>query len=114
MRWFAPSDDFEIPTAETDLRIDGEYRFAMKSADGTLSVAAGTYREIHPPERLVFTWTWVEGGMDIGETLVTVEFRDRGDETEVSLTHELLPTEEARQAHAEGWNGCLGRLANIL
>jgi uncharacterized protein YndB with AHSA1/START domain len=52
--------------------------------------------------------------MDIGETLVTVEFRGEGDQTEISVTHALLPTEEARQAHADGWNGSLGRLDQVL
>ncbi|MFQ5912546.1 MAG: SRPBCC domain-containing protein [Nitrospinota bacterium] len=113
-KWFAPSDDFTIPAAEVDLRVGGKYRIAMKSPDGNMNVAVGTYKEVRPPEKLAFTWTWAEGGMDVGESLVTVEFRERGGETEVSLTHELLPTDEARQAHSEGWNGCLGRLETSL
>ena len=108
--WMAPGDDFTIPTAEVDLQIGGKYKIAMKSPDGNLNVVAGTYKEIRPPEKLVFTWTWIEGGMDVGETLVTVEFREQGEKTEVSVTHDLLPTDEARQAHSDGWNGCLGRL----
>lgn len=113
-KWFGPSDQFTVPTAEVDLRVGGKYRIAMRSPDGNLNVAAGVYREIRPPERLVFTWSWEEGGMDIGETLVTVEFRGAGQSTEVVLTHELLPTDEARKAHGEGWTGCLARLQKIL
>jgi uncharacterized protein YndB with AHSA1/START domain len=52
--------------------------------------------------------------MDVGETLVTVEFRDRGQSTEVILTHELFPNAEARDEHTKGWSGCLDRLLRAL
>jgi len=35
------------------------------------------YRVVEPPKRLVYTWRW-ENEPDAPETLVTVEFRDRG------------------------------------
>ena len=113
-QWFGPHEDFTIPTVEVDARVGGKYRFVLVSPEGNRNTAAGTYKEILPNEKLVFTWSWIEGGMDIGETLVTVEFRDKGNQTEVSLTHELLPTEESRQAHSEGWTGTLMRLDGFL
>jgi uncharacterized protein YndB with AHSA1/START domain len=113
-QWFGPHDDYKIPTVEVDVRVGGKYRFVLVSPDGNNNTVVGTYKEIQPNEKLVFTFTWEEGGMDIGETLVTVEFRDKGNQTEVSLTHELLPTEEARQAHSEGWTGTLTRLESFL
>ncbi|MDV2479289.1 MAG: SRPBCC domain-containing protein [bacterium] len=113
-RWFAPSDEFSTPIAEVDLRVGGAYRIGMKPPDQEdMFIVVGTYREVQPPERLVFTWSWEEG-MDVGETLVTVEFRDLGGSTEVVLTHELFPNEQARDKHNEGWSGCLERLEKIL
>lgn len=113
-RWFAPSDEFSTPIAEVDLRVGGAYRIGMKPPDQEdMFIVVGTYREVQPPERLVFTWSWEEG-MDVGETLVTVEFRDLGGSTEVVLTHELFPNEQARDKHNEGWSGCLKRLEKIL
>jgi uncharacterized protein YndB with AHSA1/START domain len=50
----------------------------------------------------------------MGETLVTVEFLERGRTTEVVLKHELFPADEARDLHAHGWNGSLDKLAKIL
>ena len=32
-RWFGPSDDFTIPTAEADVRVGGAYRIVMVSPD---------------------------------------------------------------------------------
>jgi uncharacterized protein YndB with AHSA1/START domain len=111
-KWCAPSEEFSIPTAEVDLRVGGKYRIAMKAPDGSLYVAVGTYREISPSHKLVFTWSWEDGRMP--ETLVTLEFHDRSGATELVLTHELFPGSEERNRHEQGWMGCLGRLAKLL
>lgn len=44
------------------------------------------------------------------ETQVTVEFRARGDGTDVALTHERFRDQADRVSHARGWWGCLNRL----
>jgi uncharacterized protein YndB with AHSA1/START domain len=75
---------------------------------------SGTYREVRAPERLVYTWRWERPEMDVGETLVTVEFHDLGGATEVIVTHELFPDEAARDRHQEGWSGCLARLGETV
>jgi uncharacterized protein YndB with AHSA1/START domain len=70
--------------------------------------------------KLVLNWNWerfdAEGKSGDGphETLVTVEFRDLGDSTEVVLTHELLPTRELREGVRRGWNGCFDALERLL
>lgn len=97
-----------------DLRVGGRFRLGMrKLPDGEIFYLAGTYREVRPPERLVYTWRW-ESEPELGETLVTVELRERGASTEVVLTHELFPSAEVRQQHERGWASCLDRLAKIL
>ena len=107
--WAAP-EGMVIPLAEVDLKVGGSYRIRMRSPEGTVHNAYGTYREITPPERVVYTWRWEEAEHDCGETLVTVEFKDLGNATEVVLLHELFPTEEARASHEQGWTSCLNRI----
>ncbi len=113
-QWWGPPG-YESPNAKVDLRAGGRYRLAMrKLPDGEVFYLSGTYREVQPPVRLVFTWAWESPEMDMGETLVTVEFLDRGEETEVVLTHELFPNAEICEQHNQGWNGCLDRLTQFL
>ena len=127
-KWWGP-EGFSTPSAQIDLRVGGKYRFAMKPPEGEIFYFYGIYREVRAPEKLVFTWNRegpvptapcgatnsTEGGaMDIGETLVTVEFRDFGGSTEVVLTHEFFPNEKERDGHNKGWSGSFDRLANIL
>ncbi len=112
-KWWGP-EGYSTPTAEVNLRVGGKYRLGMmKLPDGEIFCLSGTYREVRPPERLVYTWRW-EAQPDLGETLVTVEFREVDDSTEVVLTHAFFPTEKARDDHNKGWNGCLDRLAKVL
>ena len=112
-KWFGP-EGYSTPIAEVDLRAGGKYRLGMmKLPQGEVLYVVGTYREIRPPEKLVYTWSW-EAQPELGETLVTVEFRDLGRSTEVMLTHELFPNEKARQQHEKGWSSILDKLAQIL
>jgi uncharacterized protein YndB with AHSA1/START domain len=108
MRWFAPSDDFETPTVECDLRVGGRYRIVMKSPDGELHDVRGVYREIVPNERLVFSWAWQSEPDD--ESIVTITLRPDGAGTELTLQHDKLPSVTSRDKHQHGWIGCLDRL----
>lgn len=112
-KWFAPGDA-DVPFAELDLKVGGRYRIGIQDhTNNRLYIATGAYREIHPSEKLVFTWTW-EGEPAFGETLVTVEFHGQGTETEMILVHELFQTSKLRDDHKKGWSACLMKLAKAL
>ena len=108
-RWSAPEGS-EATHVETDPRVGGRYHIRMVNADGVAHNTTGLYQEVEFPRRLVYTWRWQEEEHDVGETRVTVEFRDRGGSTEVRLTHELFPNDDAKLAHEQGWSSCLNRL----
>ncbi len=114
-RWFAPDPEFVTKVPVFELRPGGKYRIEM-SKGGATHVVVGEYREIQPPEKLVYTWMWEVSEMAAGfeDTIVTLEFHARGQETELILIHERLPTAEEREKHEHGWNGCLAQLANYI
>lgn len=112
-QWFAPSADYTVVVPEFDFHVGGRYRVEMHHKAGNVHTVGGIYREIKPPEKIVFTWLW-QGAPSETESVVTVEFRDLGPSTEMTLTHEQLPSGEERDKHQQGWNGCLGQLANFL
>ena len=60
-RWWAAAATWETPLAEVDLREGGGYRLSMKTDEGDVHTVYGEYREIRPPERLSYTWSWEEG-----------------------------------------------------
>ena len=115
MRWFIEPDG-DMRVVEMDLRAGGRYRLEGRIGDKPWAVW-GTYREVTPPSKLVYTWSW-ENDPALGEPLasgsvVSVEFHERGAETEVVVTHEGFATERARTEHNAGWVGCLERLGGI-
>lgn len=113
-RWFHPVG-FTSPAAEADVRVGGTFRVGMKPPEGNAIYASGTYVEIEPPSRLAFTWQWEGTEYDqLGETLVTLDFHEVSDGTEIRLQHEQIPDEAARRQHAEGWNSCLESLTRWL
>ncbi|MEZ5065996.1 MAG: SRPBCC domain-containing protein [bacterium] len=112
-RWFGP-EGFDSSLAEVDLRVGGAFRFHLVGPDGAVHVAAGEYREIEPPKRLVFTWGW-ETGANPFESRVTIELTPAGKGgTEFVMTHDLFPDEATRNSHESGWNGSLDKLQKIL
>ena len=92
--------------ARVDLRVGGEYRWTIVPGHH----AAGTFQEIEPGKRIVFTWGW-ESATDLppGASTVTITLEPVDGGTSLRLVHEGL-TPEQSTAHAEGWNHFLGRL----
>jgi uncharacterized protein YndB with AHSA1/START domain len=111
MAWLAPKP-MTTPVARVDLREGGAYRVEMQASDGTRFVATGTYLEVIPGERLVFTWG--QEGPGRVETLVTIELHRRGDETELVLRHARFISSEQRDSHREGWGSALEKLAELV
>jgi uncharacterized protein YndB with AHSA1/START domain len=105
---------------ELDLRPGGRYRARIVAPEGHVYFVFGVYREVRPPQKLSFTWEWEklnaagEVFEKLADTLVTVEFLDRGGETEVVLTHTGLANTALRDRHQLGWNACFDTLASIL
>jgi len=113
-RWFSPDPDYKVKSS-VDLRVGGAYRIEMHKADGQVFGAFGVYRQIVPPERLVFTWNGINCGNTVVEdTLVTVEFFEADDKTQVTLTHQNFQTPESRERHEHGWKGCFDHLESVL
>lgn len=111
-QWWGPPG-VRCPVCEIDLREGGAYYLEMHSSESVHKLS-GVYREVRPPERLVYTWTWETGEIAGHESLVTLEFHERDGGTELVVTHEGLPGESARQAHEHGWKGGLDCLAEHL
>ena len=115
-QWFG-SRSVRKPSAEADVRPGGRYRITMRSRTGYTIHCFGTYLEVEPPERLVYTFAWQKMGLltrGMGDSRVTVEFRDLGGSTEVSLTHELRDTRWLHAFHAWGWRRSLDNLERML
>jgi len=116
-QWMQPEPGMIIAGVLMDLRVGGKFRIQMQSPDGEFCTAVGVFQEVKAPERLVYTWDWEKDGRgdDFGEvegntTLLTIEFHNRGEHTEMVLMHSRFATVESRDNHARGWT----RIADCL
>jgi uncharacterized protein YndB with AHSA1/START domain len=92
-----------------DVRPGGRYGFDISDANGKAFKVRGEYLEIKAPEKLVFTWFW-ETEPEYGDTLVTLEFVDLGEMSELIMTHERFANSDVRNKHNNGWAFCLDSL----
>jgi uncharacterized protein YndB with AHSA1/START domain len=113
--WHAPGP-LSTPDASVDLSVGGKYHITMQEpGEGEQHTAAGFFKEIEKPNKIVFTWTWVGAPPWAQDSVVTVLLKElEANKTELQLTHELLPDEEQVASHAEGWEGVLDKLDGFL
>jgi uncharacterized protein YndB with AHSA1/START domain len=114
-KWFFPRD-FTVPFSQSDVRTGGSYRSCLRAPDGTDHWVAGTYKEVTPHDRIVFTHAWQdEGGNSEHETLVTITLKTLGEgRTQLTFHQAFFLSEASRDGHAGGWNESFDNLDAYL
>ena len=95
-RWWVPkSMGMSLLSCEMDVRVGGRYRLEF-SYEGSKAAFFGTYKEVTPHSRLVWTNEESEDG-----AITTVTFEEKGGKT-LLVMHELYPSKEALDAAGTG------------
>jgi uncharacterized protein YndB with AHSA1/START domain len=110
-RWWTLGEGWKTSFVDLDLRVGGRFTVGNEPVSGNPLVITGEFLVVQPPDKLVYTWRFQLPTPE--ETLVTVEFRSLGDETEVLVTHEHSSKEMGPSAVA-GWNAALEGLVSLL
>jgi len=126
-RWWGPKGN-EILSVKLDLRPGGTMVYGLRSPDGLEYWGRFVFHEIVPEKRLVFVVSFSDPQGQVArnpwdmvwplETLSTVEFRDVGGKTEVTVrwipVNASEPEEKAfdagRDSMNQGWGGTLDQL----
>ena len=111
MQWWGP-DAGPTLSVVADVRPGGRFSVVFRLLNGDEHNPTGIYQEVVPEKTLVFTWDLP--GTPERESLVTFRLEPFDGGTELTLTHEHLPDEEARTSHEDGWNGLLDKLPVFL
>ena len=93
----------EVTTCEVDLRPGGTWRYVMVTPDGTEVAFHGTYREIVPSERLVYTEILeMPGVSDDDATVNTVTLEEADGRTTMTSVTECHTAETREMIIATG------------
>jgi uncharacterized protein YndB with AHSA1/START domain len=122
-KWFPP-EGFTSPRCDIDARPGGVFRVDMKAPNGPpfngqVFPGPGTFVEVVPDRRLVFTMTPEFEGQNLPTVTTTVTFEDIGAKQTRCTVAQSLETVEAfqamaKQGMAEGIAQSLGKLAGVL
>lgn len=117
--WWGPHG-MTTPVCEMDLRAGGVFKTVMRAPDGTEYPTRGTFLEVRPNERIVFTDAFDPGWQpnpDIFFTAITTFEALPGGKTRLTA-RALHWTAESCARHEkmgfrQGWGECLDRLAGV-
>ena len=119
-QWIGP-EAFVAIYMEQDVRPGGKWRAclhqvaAWNERDYPDLWMGGTFQEVAPPERLVYTFAWEGQGQPTQETVITILFSEvTPDTTRMDFHQALLDSEFQRDDHRNGWNSGFARLSKFL
>jgi len=91
--WGCLAQGYSVPICQVDLRPGGAWKFVNQIPSGEAMTFYGVYREITPPDRLVFTEIFAP--FPDAESVVTADFTTEDGKTRLTVTA-LYPSVEVR------------------
>jgi uncharacterized protein YndB with AHSA1/START domain len=107
--WWGP-EGHHLTTCEIDFRPGGSWRFNMER-DGQPHWAHGTYHQIIPGQRLMFSYRFPEFGV---QSIISLTFTPDGTGTRLRFLQTGFPDEEQFLGHKTGWTSTLSILEDLL
>jgi uncharacterized protein YndB with AHSA1/START domain len=107
--WWGP-EGHHLTTCEVDLRPGGNWRFNMER-DGQPHWIHGTYHEIIPDQRLLFSSHFPEFNV---HSTISLRFTPEGQGTRMRFLQTGFPNEEHYIGHKGGWTSTLSILEDLL
>jgi uncharacterized protein YndB with AHSA1/START domain len=119
--WMGPRG-FTATYFEQDARPGGRWRACLHQTGEWQGQSypdlwqGGVFKEIVPPERVVYTFAWEgQGGQPTRETLITITFTElEDDRTQMDFHQEFFDTIGQRDGHNQGWNSTFDRLNDYV
>ncbi len=118
-QWFAPKP-YTTPVAEMDLRVGGASNIVMKASDGQEMPNRGTFLEVVPGRKLVFTDAYTGDWMPReGAPFMTavITFEPEGSKTRYTAAVRHWSGEDAKKHEAmgfhQGWGICADQLEDL-
>lgn len=114
-RWLTPSPEIRLTVLKFDFREGGAYRFAYDVPGATTVIVGGSYSEVKPPSKIVFSWVIEPPDEHAGiQSQVSVAITPDSTGSELVIRHEKLGSTDAIERHAAGWRGAMDQLTELF
>ncbi|TFH09500.1 MAG: hypothetical protein E4H14_04365 [Candidatus Thorarchaeota archaeon] len=110
-KWSSPKK-LAVTFSEGKLKVGEKYSYGMQSGEGPEFVMTGEYKEIDPPDRLVYTQSRL--GAPGPETEISISLEDDEGKTTMVFHHIGFPSKEFRDGAVHGWNEAFEKLESHL
>jgi len=110
--WGLP--DAPATHVQIEFRVGGAWSGRQRKTDGRELRQKGVFREITPPERLVFTFVWEDASGRGQESLVSIHFGEEAGRTRLTLNERPFRSREVRDANAVEWSHAIDRFVALL
>jgi len=119
-KWWGPKE-YTCSNSAIDFKVGGKYLNSMKAVDGTEIWSTGTYTEIVPQQKIVYTDSFADSEGNIVpssyykmpempmELVVTLTFEAMGDKTNMVMESTGVPAEIGDEC-IKGWQSSFDKL----
>ena len=112
-RWWGPMPGEPVSAAELDVRVGGRFRIVFGGPQGTDHECAGTYKEVVPNRKLVFTWSWPNSTPE-RVSVVTLLFKEVDGKTDLIFAASPRPVTRPMRAHMDWTAAMRGKASGIV
>jgi uncharacterized protein YndB with AHSA1/START domain len=115
LSWLASAFDAVVSVERYQGVVGGEFCLKCTPACGPVFYLCGAFFDVRPPTNIAFTWNYRRQPSATNprrlDMRVFVSCCARADNTEIAVTHDMLPNEKARDRHRALWKSWLAHLA---
>ena len=113
LAWWGPPES-PATHVQIEFRVGGAWSGRLRTVDGRELRQKGVFREIVPPERLVFTFVWEDANGRGQESLVSLYFADDAGRTRLALNERPFRSRALRDANVVEWSDAIDRFEALL
>lgn len=113
-QWWKPSG-LSLSDVQNELSEGGKIAYRFEGAEGQGLTIDGTYQEVAPQERLVYTWNWQFPDEKLNSSYkLEVVFKSSGNGSSIEISQQDEEQQESVKPKASAWDEELNHLADFL
>lgn len=113
-QWWKPMG-LTLTDVENEITEGGKVTYHFKGEEGTSLTIEGTYQEVQPNERLVYTWNWQLPDEKLNSSYkLEVVFEGSADQSSISISQNEEEQQESVKPKESAWDDQLSKLAEFL